>query len=176
MPRQARIDASGAVHHVIVRGIDKQRIYRDPSDYDTFIERLSRLILETTTHCYAWALIPNHFHLLLRTNETPLSTVMRRLLTGYAVGFNRKYKRHGHVFQNRYKSILCQEEPYLMELVRYIHLNPLRSGSVNSREELSKHSYCGHSAILGKIERKWQDSNYVLGLFSSTRREARRRY
>ena len=125
MPRQARIDAPGALHHIIARGIERRRIFRTRKDYLDFIDRLSSLLDSTGTRCYAWALIPNHFHLLLKTGSVPIATVMRRLLTGYAVSFNNRHCRHGHVFQNRYKSILCQEETYLKELVRYIHLNPL---------------------------------------------------
>lgn len=101
---------------------------------------------------------------------------MRRLLTGYAVQFNRRHKRHGHLFQNRYKSILCQEEPYLLELVRYVHLNPVRAGIVDSLETLARYPYCGHGAILGKVQRDWQDTLYVLRLFAANPGEARRRY
>ena len=106
--------------------------------------------LDAQTQCYAWALIPNHFHLLLRTGLTPLSKVMRRLMTGYAVTFNKRHKRSGHLFQNRYKSVVCEEDQYLLELIRYIHLNPLRAGLVKDLKELDKYPWTGHSAILGK--------------------------
>ena len=132
MPRKARIDAPGALHHIIVRGIERRRIFSDDQDRDNFVERLGDIVTETKTFCFAWALIPNHAHILLRTGQTPLATVMRRLLTGYAVSYNRRHRRHGHLFQNRYKSILCQEDTYLLELVRYIHLNPLRAKIVKS--------------------------------------------
>jgi len=118
MPRKARLDAPGALHHVIFRGIDRGKIFRDDDDRDDFVERLGSIITATRTACYAWALIPNHVHLLLRTGETPISQVMRCLLTGYAVGFNRRHRRHGHLFQNRYKSILCQADSYLLELTQ----------------------------------------------------------
>jgi hypothetical protein len=101
---------------------------------------------------------------------------MRRLLTGYATAFNLRHKRQGHLFQNRYKSILCQEEPYLLELVRYIHLNPLRAGIARSYEELGGYPYCGHSVILGNTKREWQDSEFVLRLFDEKVGLARRRY
>jgi len=130
MPRKARIDAPGALHHVMVRGIDRRDIFSDQKDYTDFMDRLGDLLIETRTSCYAWALIPNHFHLLLRTGNSPISVLMKRLLTGYAINFNRRHNRYGHLFQNRYKSILCQEDSYLLELVRYIHLNPLRAGLV----------------------------------------------
>ena len=104
---------------------------------------------ETQTQCYAWALVPNHFHLLLRTGPTSLKKVMGRLMTGYAVTFNKRHKRSGHLFQNRYKSVVCEEDAYLLELVRYIHLNPLRADLVKDLKELDKYAWTGHSAILG---------------------------
>jgi len=101
---------------------------------------------------------------------------MRRLLTGYAVSYNFRHRRHGHLFQNRYKSILCQEEPYLMELVRYIHLNPLRAAIVKDLRSLNNFPYCGHGCIVGKRTHDWQDVDYILKLFASKRSEAVRGY
>ena len=128
MPRQARIDAPGAVHHLIIRGIEKTAIFANDQDRENFIERLSELLAESQTPCYAFALLGNHTHLLLRTGGLEIAWIMRRLLTGYAVRFNRRHRRHGHLFQNRYKSILCEEDRYLKQLVVYIHLNPVRAG------------------------------------------------
>jgi putative transposase len=102
MPRKSRIDAPGALHHIMVRGIERKNIFDDQKDYSTFMDRLGDLLIETKTPCYAWALIPNHFHLLLRTGGVPISVLMKRLLTGYAVNFNRRHNRHGHLFQDRY--------------------------------------------------------------------------
>ena len=101
---------------------------------------------------------------------------MSRLLTGYAGWFNKKYRRHGQLFQNRYKSILCQEDAYLKELVRYIHLNPLRAGLVEDLKELDKYSWCGHSCVMGKREQPWQNVDYVYRLFSEKKKEARKTY
>jgi putative transposase len=101
---------------------------------------------------------------------------MARLLTGYATSFNRRHRRHGHVFQNRYKSIICQEDAYLKELVRYIHLNPLRAGIVPNVELLERFRWCGHGVLLGKQACSWQDSQHVLALFGRTISEARRLY
>ena len=176
MPRRARIDAAGALHHIICRGIQRCRIYRDDSDRQDFLSRLGRILVETRTTCYAWALVPNHFHLLLRTGDVPISIVMKRLLTGYAVRFNRRHRRCGHLFQNRYKSILCQEDAYLLELVRYIHLNPLRAKLVVSMAELDHHEFCGHGVILGKQQKDWQDVDKLLGMFGKRVAEARRNY
>lgn len=176
MPRKARIDAPGAFHHIIVRGIEGQKIFREDADQANFLERLRKTLLDTKTECFAWALIPNHSHMLLRTGAVPIATVMRRLLTGYAVSFNLKYRRHGPLFQNRYKSILCQEDIYLKELVRYIHLNPLRTGLVPDMKSLDRYAWSGHSAIMGKRKNDWQNIDYVLGLFSNKKSQARRHY
>ncbi len=176
MPRNARIDAKGAVHHVMVRGIERGVIFRDDSDRDVFIDRLSRILTESATRCYAWALIPNHFHLLLKTGNVPIRAVMQRLLTGHAVSYNRRHNRAGHLFQNRYKSILCQEEPYLLELVRYIHLNPLRAGIVKDMDGLDRFPYSGHSVLMGRRRHEWQNTEDVLLRFSSGLRKARSEY
>jgi len=175
MPRQARIDAPGALHHIIVRGIARRRIFFDDRDRDQLLERIGLLMPETQTRCFAWALLPNHFHLLLRTGATPIATVMRRLLTGYAVSFNRRHRRSGHLFQNRYRSILCQEEAYLLELVRYIHLNPLRAALVPDLKTLDDYRYCGHGVVLGHFRHDWQAVGDVLQFFS-TGGSARRGY
>jgi REP element-mobilizing transposase RayT len=176
MPRKARIDAPGALHHIVIRGIERQAIFKDNADRANFVERLGRIILETETGCYAWVLMTNHVHLLLKTGLAPIATVMRRLLTGYAVSFNRRHRRHGQLFQNRYKSFLCEEDAYLKELVRYIHLNPLRAKILKDIEELRRYRWCGHSALMGKVEAKFQDISYVLRLFGASTRRARRDY
>jgi REP element-mobilizing transposase RayT len=176
MPRKSRIDAPGAVHHIICRGIDRQAIFADDHDRDNYIERLGKILITTQTLCMAWALLPNHFHLLLKTGGEPVATVMRRLLTGYAVSHNRRHNRSGHLFQNRYKSILCQEDTYLLELVRYIHLNPLRAGIVTSLDELDDYRYCGHSRLMGRFRDHWQATDEVLSLFGERQGACRRRY
>jgi len=176
MPRKSRIDAPGALHHIIVRGINRKKIFFDDPDRDDFLDRLGDILSDTKTPCFAWAFMTNHLHLILRTGTAPIATVMRRLLTGYAVSFNRRHRRHGHLFQNRYKSILCQEDPYLLELVRYIHLNPLRAGIVEGLKELNTYPYCGHNALMGKTKPGFQDVDYILNLFGEKVPEARRLY
>jgi hypothetical protein len=118
----------------------------------------------------------NHAHFLFRSGKTGISTVMRRLLTGYAVSFNQRYKRHGQLFQNRYKSIVCQEDAYLQELVRYIHLNPLRANIVSSLSELNKYPYCGHGILIGSRKQQWQDTKYVLRFFGKNVSRAKKAY
>jgi len=176
MPRKARIDAPGALHHIIIRGIERKAIYKDIADRHNFLRRLGNILSETATPCFAWALIPNHAHLLLRTGMTPIATIMRRLLTGYAQQFNRRHHRHGQLFQNRYKSILCEEDPYLLELVRYIHLNPIRAQLVKDMKTLKRYPFTGHSVINGTIDYSWQDKDYVLKRFGGAEIQARRTY
>ena len=176
MPRKARIDATGALHHIIIRGIEGRKIFRDDLDRENFLDRLADLLTTTQTRCFAWALLPNHAHFLFQTGSVPIAGLMRRLLTGYAVSFNLKYHRRGHLFQNRYKSILCQEDLYLRELVRYIHLNPLRAALVPDLSVLDKYPWCGHSAILDNRKHEWQSTEYVLQVFGETRTKARKSY
>jgi len=192
MPRKARLDAPGVLQHVMARGIERRKIFWDDKDRASFLERLALILEETQTQCYAWALIPNHFHLLIRTDSTPLSTVMRRLMTGYAVTFNIRHRRSGHLFQNRYKSVVCEEDIYLLELTRYIHLNPLRARLVEDLKSLDKFPWSGHSVLMGKkknplipeilpvvekdkylAEKTVED---VLKYFGKSLKEARRRY
>ena len=176
MARKSRIDAPGALHHIIVRGIERRSIFIDTQDYQNFLERLGNILTDSSTSCYAWALMTNHAHLLIRTGMAPVSTVMRRLLTGYAQQFNRRHKRYGVLFQNRYKSFLCEEEPYLLELVRYIHLNPIRAGIVQDLKALRSYPRCGHAVLMGRIDHNWQDTEYILKRFGESVRSARQSY
>jgi putative transposase len=160
----------------MVRGFKCRALFPDNTDREELLARVTKLVPERRMACYAWVLMPNHVHLLLRTGAVPLPTLMRRLLTGYAVRFNRRHKRHGLLFQNRYKSVACQEDLYLTELVRYLHLNPLRAGLVASVRELNRYPYGGHSALLGKTKRPWQATEYVLGCFGNTVARARKAY
>lgn len=176
MPRQARLDAPGTLHHVIVRGIEKRKIVNDERDRKDFVSRLGMIASETETPIYAWALMYNHAHILMRSGPYGLSQYMRRLLSGYATTYNRRHRRHGHLFQNRYKSIVCEEDPYFKELVRYIHLNPMRAKQVTSIGELTRHRWCGHGVITGRLKNDWQDRDYVLKWFGKREVDAKKAY
>jgi len=176
MPRQARLDAPGALHHVMIRGIEGAKIFLDDEDRKNFVSRIDRLVKDTGTRILAWVLMDNHVHLLFFSGHRGISTFMRRLLTGYAVWFNRRYRRTGHLFQNRYKSIICEEDRYFLELVRYIHLNPLRASVVKSLEELDYYRWSGHGILLGRHGSDWQEKEYVLGKFDTGKRKAIRAY
>jgi len=176
MPRLARLDAPGVLHHVIIRGIERRKIFKDNKDRDNFLDRLQILLPKANMSCYAWALLPNHAHFLFRTGDTGLSTLMRRLLTGYAVTFNRRHWRHGQLFQNRFKSIICQEDAYLRELVRYIHLNPVRAKVVSDILDLNSYKYSGHGVLMGNQKCSWQDTQYVLSYFGRKTAESVKSY
>ena len=176
MPRQARLDAPGTLHHVMIRGIEKRNIVNDQKDRKDFLTRLGHLAKDTNTAIFAWALLNNHAHLLLRSSDVGISLFMRRMLTGYAISYNLRHKRHGHLFQNRYKSIVCEQDTYFMELVRYIHLNPLRANLVRNLKELDSYMWSGHSVLIGKMENDWQDRDYVLKWFGKKEGVACRSY
>jgi len=176
MPRHARIDIPGLLQHVIVRGVAQSDIFADDKDREDFVSRLGSLLCETKTLCYAWALLDNHVHLLLLPTEQPLARLMRRLLTGYAVSHNLRHKRAGHLFQNRYKSIVCDDEVYRLELLRYIHLNPLRAGIVSDLGELGRYQWCGHRQLIGAGPYEFLAKAELLSLFSKSKKTAVRRY
>jgi REP element-mobilizing transposase RayT len=176
MPRQARLDAPGTLHHVIIRGLERGAIVKDDVDRQAFVTRLGTVAQATGTAIYAWALLPNHAHLLLRSGRAGLPRFMRRLLTGYAVTFNRRHQRVGHLFQNRYKSIVCEADGYFRELVRYLHLNPLRAKVVADLRALDLYPWCGHASVVGHIPHAWQDRRTVLRWFGATERSAVRGY
>lgn len=130
MPRIGRLHLEGGYYHVIGRGLERRRIFSGDDDKDDFLERLGLGLAQTDCQCLAFAMMSNHYHLLIRVSTKPLSVLMSKLLGGYATQYNRRKNRSGYVFQNRYKSILCDADNYLLELVRYIHLNPLKAKMV----------------------------------------------
>jgi len=135
------LDTPGTLHHIMIRGMEGTPIFRQDSDRQDFLDRLEDLVGATGTRILAWVLMDNHVHLLIFSGPKGISQFMRRLLTGYAIYYNRKYLRKGHLFQDRYKSIVCDTDSYLLELVRYLHLNPLRAGLVKDLAELNKYRW-----------------------------------
>ncbi len=176
VPRQARIDFPGALHHVMARGIERRQIFADDEDRAAFLERLAFALQRTSTPCYAWSLMPNHFHLLLATGKRPVGRVLHSALFRYASYFNRAHRRSGHLFQNRYKSVLCERDLYFRELVRYIHLNPVRARLVSDMRGLGRYPWSGHAVLTGEREAPWQDTATVLSLFDEREGAARRAY
>ena len=149
MPRGPRDDAPGTAHHVMVRGIARGSIFLDDADRREFLRRLAILVPELGFRCFAFALIPNHAHLLVRSSHTKLSVLMARLGTGYAHYFNRRHDRVGHLFQNRFRSRRVVDDGDLMGLVRYVCLNPLEHGIVRDATGLERYPWWSVGALLG---------------------------
>lgn len=176
MPRHKRLELAGCIYHVIQRGIERREIFKDDADRKEFLRRFEEALTKTGSKCYGWALMSNHFHLLVRTGTKPLSDLMRKVLSGYATYFNVRHKRRGFLYQNRYKSILCQEDVYLLELVRYIHLNPLRARIVKDIAGLNRYKWSGHSVLIGKNDADFQSTGEILDRFGDTKSRAMSNY
>jgi REP element-mobilizing transposase RayT len=176
MPRHARLDATGALHHIMLRGINKGDLFVDDVDRKKFLDRLGQVAEGGRCTVYAFAVMSSHVHRLIRSGDMGISAIMRKLLTWYALYFNRRHRRTGHLFENRYKSILCEEEPYFLELVRYIHLDPVRAGMVTDMAGLDSYPWTGHRVIVGKATSPWIDRDFTLLLFGKTRRKAQAAY
>ncbi|HEV8712348.1 MAG TPA: transposase [Candidatus Binatia bacterium] len=150
MPRHPRIHAPGLLYHLMARGNNGQAVFLTSADYEAFLQALQTTRAHYPFSLYAYVLMPNHFHLLLEVRETATGRLMQALLTGYARRFNRVHQRRGHVFQGRYKAIVCERDSYLLELVRYIHLNPVRAGLVKRPRDWL---WSGHREYLGTAKR-----------------------
>ena len=176
MPRQARIDFPGALHHIMVRGIQQCKLFRDDWDRRVFLDKLERALREGQVKCFAFTLMPNHFHLLVTTGKIPISKVMQSLLTGYAVYFNDRHGRVGKLYQNRFKSILCDRDSYFLTLIRYIHLNPIKAGIISGIDDLNSYLWSSHSALMGNQKIEWLDSEEVLSQFGGNLKSSRKAY
>lgn len=176
MPRQGRLHITGGYYHVLGRGLERRAIFSHKDDKVDFLARLDRCLEQTQAQCLAWAVMSNHYHLLIRAGKTPLSKLMGPLLGGYAGSYNRRHRRAGYVFQNRYKSVLCDADSYLLQLVRYIHLNPVKAKILRSLSELDRYPWTGHAGLLGKHRQPWQETEELLSLFDPRLDIARSQY
>lgn len=177
MPRKRRIVLAGEVHHVMSRGLDGMSLFKNDEDREMFLAIGNRILSRLPCTCYAWSLMDNHFHLLLRPHGDYLSSIMLRLNSSYARYFNKKYNRRGYLFQDRFKSLATQEFRYFRELIRYIHLNPVRAGNVSSLKELAHYPWCGHGALIGTVEpQPIHMVNETLLRFGSNKSNARKTY
>ena len=162
MPRSPRLHFPDALSHVMARENGGQKIFLDPSDHRTFRNILADVKRQKPFHLYAYCLMPNHFHLLIEVDRFSISLIMNRLMLRYAKRFNIRRKRFGHVFQNRFKSILCQKDSYLLELLRYIHLNPVRAALSSTP---SAWPWSSHSAYLRDSLPQLVDAQAILPMF-----------
>lgn len=173
MARKLRVEVAGGLYHLIARGNDRQDIFHSPEDRLKFLALLLKEKARSPFFLYAYCLMTNHIHLLLERQAETVGNITQRVLGGYSRYYNRRYKHIGHVFQGRHKSILCQSDRYLAELVRYIHLNPFRAGMVRLPQE---YPYSSHRAYLGLVPDDLTDVDPVLRLFGSKRELAREQF
>jgi putative transposase len=174
MSRPLRIEFAGALYHLTSRGDGREDIYLDDADRELFLQVLGQVCERFNWVCHAYCLMGNHYHLLVETREGNLAQGMRQLNGVYTQGFNRKHRRVGHVFQGRYKAILVHKDSYLLELARYIVLNPVRAQMVRSAREWRWSSYratCAQAAVPS-----WLHTDWILSTFGKRKVDAIERY
>ena len=174
MTRPLRIEFPGAVYHVTARGNARESIYTANEDRREFLAILQEVVARFNWLCHAYCLMDNHYHLVIETPDGNLSRGMRHLNGVYTQRFNRKHSRVGHVFQGRYKAIIVERESYLLELCRYVVLNPVRAGV---RKNIGRYAWSSYRATAGlRTEPPFLTVDWILGRFSGRRTEARKRY
>ena len=174
MARQLRIEMAGGFYHVLARGNEKKRIFRVLGNRDQFLSLLGRAYRRYGCLFYVYALMPNHFHLLIETKRKNLSKIMHFINVSYSVYFNRKYNRIGHLFQGRFKSIFVQKESYLLELSRYIHTNPDRAGFEGKLTNYRWTSYCYYDA--SRKHPPWLHVRWIIERFGRNWSTAKKEY
>ena len=172
MPRKARITVVGAIHHIMARRIEGQELFFDDSDRIYFRNHLENLLLKSGYLLYGWCLMSNHYHLLIRINEYPLSNFMRILNGQYAQYLRKKIGNRGFIFQDRYKSIVTQDQNYIEEMIRYIHLNPIRANILKTILQLDTYPWTGHSILVGRKTWSIQNTIDILKRFSKDKKQA----
>ncbi len=173
MSRKPRIHFPGATYHVMLRGNSGQDIFFDSADRTRFLLFLQQGLENNHCRAHAYCLMNNHVHLALQVSQIPLSKVMQNLGFRYTQYINRKQKRTGHLFQGRFKALLIDADSYLLQLVRYIHLNPLRAGMVRN---LDDYPWSSHACYLGTQKNPWLTTDWVLCQLDSNLDRARRCY
>lgn len=174
MARKTRIEFEGALYHVIVRGNQKRKVFKSDDDFRSYLDILQRYKARYPFSLYAYVLMSNHIHLLMETGKIPLNKILQGINQSYTMYFNRKYKTVGHLFQGRYKSILCEKDAYLLALVKYIHLNPVRAKIAQSPDD---YLWSSHKAYVGSASKsELVDTEHVLKMFSEVAGSARRLY
>jgi len=174
MARPLRIDIENGLYHVTSRGWERRLVVRDDRDRQRWLKLLDRVATRCGWRVFAWVLMNNHFHLYLRTPRPNLSAGMHDLNSGYASGFNRRYRRSGSLFQGRFKAVLVEDDSHALQLTRYVHLNPVRASIVERPEEYGWSSYQDYLAVRKAPE--WLDCETVLDGFGKNRSRARSAY
>jgi REP element-mobilizing transposase RayT len=174
MGRPLRIEFENAVYHITSRGNERKKIYRDDGDKEKFLGLLEDYKNRYNFLIHCFVLMDNHYHLVIETLRPNLIKIMHGLNSGYTGYFNKKYKRSGHLFQGRYKAIIVDKENYLLELSRYVHLNPLRAKIINKPQDYKWSSYGGY--IRKKEVNNLNNYNWLLSIFGNEEKKSRRQY
>lgn len=170
MPRKHRISSSSKIYHIVSRGNEKKPIFLDTDDYNHFISILRKKRSEMLFAMYAYCLMPNHYHLVLNEGDNKISSIMSSINTTYAIYFNKKYDRVGHLFQGRFRSEAIEDESYFLTAIRYVHNNPVSANMVN---DISQYHWSSYRAYLQIIDQgKLIDSRYLLNILAPSRKEA----
>ena len=167
MPRVARIKSSTGIYHIITRGINQQNIFASDDDYERFLNTLTRYCRKSACEIYAYCLMDNHIHLLLREGQETIATTMKKIGTSYVYYYNWQYNRKGHLFQDRYKSEPVEDDAYFLTVLRYIHQNPLKAGIT---DDLASYSYSSYTEYIEKV--KLINATFALNMFQQDRDKA----
>ncbi|MTI80138.1 MAG: transposase [Firmicutes bacterium] len=175
MPRHQREKSKSGYYHIMIRGNERKNIFQDEEDKFRFVETLYKKKQENRFSLHAFCLMDNHVHLMLREGEEDVATVMKRITVSYVYYFNKKYKRVGHLFQDRFKSENVEDDGYVLALVRYIHQNPVRAGMVKS---VSEYKWSSYNCYLNENNyfAKAIETETILGLFSGDNRIAKKHF
>lgn len=173
MARKPRIEFEGALYHVITRGNQRRRVFKRPEDYSKYLDILAHYKRRYKYSLYGYVCMSNHVHLLIQPQAVPLSKILQGINQSYTMYFNRKYRTVGHLFQGRYKAILCDKDEYLLSLIKYLHHNPVRAGIAKNPEE---YPWSSERSYLGKNPKDGIDTDEVLKMFSSDKARAKKLY
>lgn len=165
MPRMPRRDAPGALHHVTLRGVAQSDVFVDDLDRGFLYDRMAKVVSESSASVLAFAFMDNHVHALVRTGPVALGTIMARIATAYAMHFNRRHRRTGHLFQNRYHSALVESDAHALNSVRYVHTNPLAARMLETLDQLESYPWTGHPELAGARRAALVDVRASLSLF-----------
>jgi len=173
MGRKPRLHVPGGLYHVILRGNDRQTIFFSDKDYGRWTKLIARGLARYLHRIHAWCWMPNHVHIALQAGEQPIAAFMQYVASLYARQTNKLLDRSGHLFERRYRAILVESNPYLLTLIRYIHMNPVRAGLV---ENLLQYPWSSHASYMGLATCDFLTVDWVLSTFSARRRQALARY
>ena len=171
MPRVARERSKTGIYHIILRGVNRQTIFKDDEDRQRFFESIAKFKDESKYQLYGYCFMDTHIHALMKEEMEPISLVLKRICSSFVYWYNLKYDRTGHLFQERYKSEVVEDDPYFLTVIRYIHQNPVKAGMVKN---VSDYKWSSYQEYINKP--LITDTEFALRLFSDDKKEAIKRF